>query len=77
MAGVETLLRCVPDPMNGPGMTPCPPGQIITTLETHMPSILATDAWSVVAAEASGWLILSYVSGFVIGSFVKHMRQST
>lgn len=73
----EILVRCVPDPMQGPGTLPCPQGYIATTLETHIPAVIAVDDWSGVAVEASVALVLAYTTGLVLGSIAKHMKDAT
>jgi hypothetical protein len=73
----DLLLRCVPDPMQGPGTSPCPTGYIVTTVDTQLPALLPMDGWSQVAAEASAALVLSYVVGFVIGAFSQYLKDAT
>lgn len=72
----DMLLRCVPDPQNGPGVSPCPPGMLVTTVEAQLPVVVSIDDWSTYAASASTGIILIFFFGFLLGTIGKHLKDA-
>lgn len=70
----DTLLRCVPDPSQGPGTPPCPAGHIVTTLDAELPVVIGLDDFGSYAALSAALVITLFVSGLGVGWVVRMMK---
>jgi hypothetical protein len=70
----DLLLRCVPDPANGPGTPPCPAGQVVTTLDTQLPILVTPDEFGTYAALSAALILTLFVTGLGIGWVISWMK---
>lgn len=70
----DLLLRCVPDPVGGPGTPPCPAGQVVTTLDAQLPIVIGLDDFGSYAALSAALVITLFATGLGAGWVVRMMK---
>jgi hypothetical protein len=73
----DLLLRCVPDPQQGPGTPPCPAGHVVTTLDANLPIIVSIDDFGFYAALSAALILTLFVSGLGLGWVIGLMKGVT
>lgn len=70
----DLLLRCVPDPNQGPGTPPCPAGHVVTTLDAQLPIVVSMDDFGTYAALSAALILTLFVTGLGLGWVIGLMK---